>query len=647
MFEQLESIDSVTYDYRYPEGLNLKPGSEIHDDIVRMVMERADAASSFIKPRFAKWRELDRILTAYIDLDEEEKDIIWDDYRKPVSIVVPLSFANLETLLTYQVAAFLNDPIFRYEGVESRDTIGAILMQHVIDKQNRRFKNPLALHTMWRDGIVYGIGPVVVEWDRIMGYRKAEGNFFSRTAAKFFKSGPLREYVAMFEGNRIYNIDPYNYLPDPNTPLHLVQESEFQGWIVRRNRMSLLEDELGENSPWFNIKYLRHVRNLQSKYFVADGETGRYDSSLITSDSFRADDITNPVDVVCMFVNLIPSEWGLGDSDYPEKWFFAVAGDKYLIAASPQGTDHNMFPIAVDCPSFDGHGLAPTSPLEVTYGMHHAINWLWNNHVTNVRKSINDQLVIDPSIINYNDAATPKPGKLIRARRSAFGRNLRDAIFQLPVSDITRQNIADISVLKSLADEVSGATEAVKGLRRRTSERVSATEAMQVSNAALSRLEKYAKVSGWQSYFDLANIVAANTKELMSEEVSIKLTGDYAQELQSEYSDGFVNVSPSDIDVFYDIIPHDGSIPGNNDTQAWVQLYQIIANNPIIGQRFDLVRIFKHIARGMGAKNVDEFIAKANISSKVMMEEDIQKQVDKGNMIPVEKLSEVTNAPAY
>ena len=59
--------------------------------------------------------------------------------------------------------------------------------------------------------------------------------------------------------------------------------------------------------------------------------------------------------------------------------------------------------------------------------------------------------------------------------------------------------------------------------------------------------------------------------------------------------------------IDYDVVPHDGSSPGGEPPDLWVQLYQIMSQNPIVSQQFDMVRVFKHVARQLGAKNVDDF----------------------------------------
>jgi len=112
---------SVNFDYEYPDGLNLKPGSKLHDRIRDEVMERAYESSRVMSTRHGDWNKIDHTLTAYIPVDEEERLLKDGDSRKPISIVFPYSYTVLETLLSYFVAAFLQDPIFKYEGTTPDD----------------------------------------------------------------------------------------------------------------------------------------------------------------------------------------------------------------------------------------------------------------------------------------------------------------------------------------------------------------------------------------------------------------------------------------------------------------------------------------------------------------------------------------------
>ena len=169
-----EGYKQVDYDYNYYEKLNLKPGSELHDSIVRRIMKQVKDSSSIVETRFASWRKVDHTMTTYVELDEYEKSLQQSNPRKPVTIVVPVAYATRETLLTYRVAAFLESPIFRYEGWGDEDRIGAMLLERVIELQMRRFKSALSLYTMWKDDFTYGLGVVACNWETIVGKVKKD-----------------------------------------------------------------------------------------------------------------------------------------------------------------------------------------------------------------------------------------------------------------------------------------------------------------------------------------------------------------------------------------------------------------------------------------------------------------------------------------
>jgi len=429
------NFSHINHDYEYADGLDLKPGSDLHNSLKTKILQRAVEASGVMSNRYTAWNDIDRVLTTYVELDEKEKDIKSKDERKPVSIVFPYSDTILETLLGYMVAAFFQDPIFRYEGVSPEDTIGAILLEKLIGLQCYRAKVPLELHTMFRDGLAYGFGVVIPYWDKIYGKKtvKREKGFFSVIRNMFVREGfekDVEENVLLFEGNKLSNVDPYLCLPDPSVPIHRIQDGEYFGWVDRTNYMDLLSEERNSDDL-FNVKYLKSVHNKQTSIFGEDksdrerksmGGTTQYTQSGSHGQVPRTSMSTNNVDVINMYIKIIPKEWKVGDGEYPEKWLFSLAADDVIIRAKPIDLDHNMFPVAICAPDFDGYSTTPISRLEKLFGLQKIVDWLFNMHIANVRKSINDMFVYDPYLVNSNDLKNPGPGKLIRLRRPAWGR---------------------------------------------------------------------------------------------------------------------------------------------------------------------------------------------------------------------------------
>jgi hypothetical protein len=630
------------YGYVYPKGLNLKPGSPLHQKLINKIYQRCRESSMEMQKRFKTWKKIDRNLTAYIPLDEAEKLVKEKDDRRPVSIVVPYSYATLETLLTYMSAAFLENPIFRYEGVSPEDTIGAIMLEKVVELQATKAKMALNLHTSYRDGFAYGIGIAAPTWEKTWGKKTVLQNdgFLSAVFGKWIGSGQKKvsEDTILYEGNVLKNVDPYLFLPDPTVPTHDVQKGEYVGWIDSTNYLRLLDMERYDEDI-FNVKHLSELTGASafSLFNTEKSDSGRYER-FTGSSMYNVEG--RPVDVIWMYVNLIPKEWELGDSEYPEKWLFGYAADRIIICAKPIGLNHNMFPISVCAPDSDGYSVSPVSRMEMVYGLQETLDWLFSSHMANVRKSINDMLIVDPSLINVNDLKDPAPGKLLRMRRAAWGRGVENAVKQLTVQDITQNHIKDSGYIADLIQKCTGSVDSVMGFQRKTSERVSATESRDTRSGALSRLAKTAKLVSLQMMQDLAYMIASHTQQLMSQELYVSMTGRFQEQLIAEYGDvGKMKVSPFDIVVDYDVTPKDGSMPSGEGSDLWVQLFQIIGQNPLLMQQFDVPRIFAHIARGLGAKNVEEFKMKQPpVQAQVMPDEEVAAQAQAGNVVPINQI---------
>lgn len=625
-----KALMDVKYDYKYPNNADLRPGSELHDSIVDNVLEYAQTSYDVMKRRHPYWKEIDHKLTAYITLDDAEEIIKERDTRKPVSVVVPYSYATLETILTYFISVFLEDPIFRYDGFTSEDKIGAILLEKVIELQCIRNKVGLALHTQLRDSLIYGFGVSTPYWDDDWGKVTTVDESGAKT----------RQIQMLFEGNILGNINPYMYLPDPSVPIHEPQRGSFVGWINETNYIEILQDEQYDNN-FFNGRYVKHIDGRTSiTQSDAEGKETKFGGKLRDQDKTE---LTLPVDDIVMMINIIPKDWKLGTGEYPEKWLFVISGDLILRCAMPMDLDHNKYNISICAPEYDGYSSSPISSLELIYGLQEILDFLFTSHVANIRKAINDMLIVDPYLINMADLAKPGPGKLIRTRRAVWGRGVENAVKQLQVVDVTKNHMQDAGIVMDVMSRGSGAVDSLMGIMRGGSERRSATESRETRAGAVSRLAKAAKIASIMMMQDLAYFFASHTQQFMTMDTYIKIKGRYEEELVEEFgSVGGIKVSPFNLSVNYDIISNDGTTMNGDFAESWIQLYQIMSGNPAVGQAFDMVRIFKHIARMMGAKNVNDFVIRGgSVRTRQMQDAQVEKELQEGNIIPV---SEAANA---
>ena len=629
-----------SFSYNYPDDLDLKPGSDFHNGLRSKIWQRAQESRNEISKRFSSWREMDRTLTTYIPLKDKEEALQKKDPSKPVSIVFPYTYSMLEALLTYLTMAFFQDPMFQYEGVEDDDTIGAMLMELVIRLHCIKNKVPLAVHTVLRDCLVYGVGVAIPGWKTVYGRKPIKSTIITQsdlgeqitTDVQMIKS-------LLFEGNDLSNIDPYMWLPDPSVSSANTQDGEFIGWVDRDNYINLLGNESEPKTNLFNVKYLKSKKDKRSTFALDQSDRGvKFGGSSELNRSMT--NSTNPVDVIKMYVTLIPKDWELSEYEYPEKWYFELAADDIIIACEKADHNHGMYPISVASPEYDGYSITPIGRVETLYGLQHTLDFLFNSHISNVRKAINDMLIVDPYLVNINDLKDPQPGKLIRLRRPAWGRGVDKVVQQLVVQDITRANISDSAYITQWMDRISGADQSMQGsLRMSGPERLTSSEFQGTRSSAVSRLQRIAMLIGMQFMQDIGTMFAVHSQQYMSQETYVRIVGRYAEQIKKTLNPKGTNVrvSPYDLAINYDLIVRDGSIPGGNFSQSWIELFKVIGQSPELSQQFDVTRIFMYIAQQLGAKNVEDFRRNMDqIQTQTMPDEQVADQVQRGNLVPLE-----------
>ncbi len=627
-------LSIIDHGYDYPRGLNLRPGHKKHQRLLSQILFFARDSYNHMSQRHKDWREIDRVLKSYTYLptpggkNKKSRDEHGGQNDEMRRIIMPVSSVILDTLLTYFTSAFIRDPIFEYEGTGPEDAYGSILLTRLVQGQAHRNGVPLALHTAWRDMFAYGVGYASPRWEQTLGRRIELGptGFFDQIAS-FFQTGVGRrqsEYELLYEGNVLDNIDPYLALPDPTISAHEVQKGEYFGWIDEDTLSSMLRNE--ESNGFFNLKYLRDMGGPLTSSIFNRGERGLRGQHHPSSSA--------PVDKIWMYIDLIPRDWQLGRSDDPETWVFGVAADTVIFKAEPLDLAHGNIPVASGSPDFDGYSSTPVSRLMSVEELQVLVDFLYTSHVENIRRVINDNIVLDPSLINIHDVNTNKPGKVIRARKRAWGQgNLRESIFQLDVQDVTQGNVSDAQFLMEQAKQATSTMDQLGGSLAPRTSRISANEAQGVRTAGFARLERPAQIVSHQFMLPIARMFASNIQQFMSKDTFVKATGELAERLAEEFGvtpdRERLPVSAEELIIEYDVLAHDGATPGKENPQMLIELFQIMAQNPDLAQHFEMQRFFTHIMRQTGATHVDNFVKKP----QVMEDEEVLKEVDKGNLV--------------
>jgi hypothetical protein len=634
-------FDPATAEYVYPtvDGieLNLRPDSDLHKKIAEKLRERALAAHRHMKKRHPRWREIDKTLVGYIEQDKDEKEEKKRDPRRPTSIVVPLTSAILDIILTYVTNAIVQLPYFRYRPTGPEDAIGVALLENLIENHCARFRVGLQLHTVIRDALAYGLGIASPVWEKQYGRRPQiiEGAPIVDAAGKIIGQQPPTRgsgpEEVIYEGGRLENINPYNFLPDPNIPIQDIQKMEFVGWMAQSNRVTALRQERDPADGWFNARYLAKIDGRSS--LMTEGKP-RKDFTLRTDGDRDARwDAVKPLDDLHMFVDLIPKDWGLGTGEAPQKWVFCLSGDQIIRRAKPVNLDHGLYPVCGAAPNFDGYSLAPTSNVELIQGLQTIADFLMNSHMLAVRKAVNDKIVVDPQLIDVEALTQPDSGWIIPLRAGAWGTNsMAQAFAQLKITDVTQANIPDLANVMNISKEVTGATDILAGIARKTSERVSAAEVENSKGGALARVERLVKVIGLMFMRDAGYMFASHAQQLMSKDTFVKITGRYEDVLRGQYPQGqFAPVSAFDIlNTQYDVMEEDQYSFRGESVSDLNQLLQTITTSPILSQQYDARRMVERIAWMKGIRNMSDY------RIQIVPDQVALQQAAAGNIVPIQ-----------
>ena len=620
----------------------LKPNSPLWRRILEAVETRVSASKSAYSKQHRKWQQNEEDALAYlpeVEIDAHRR--LARERGKPevTTLKIPYSYGILMASHTYWTSVFMSrTPINQFTGRhgESQQQIQAL--EALIDYQVQVGQMLVPWYMWLLDAGKYGLGVIDIGWvdefsvvsqieetpDRFLGVLDT-----GRTTRRKFS-----QRIPGYSGNRITNIRPYDFFPDPRVPVRFFQKGEFcaarmeLGWntILKRLEQGYYISEA------VDILRNREVHGNTYDYRVEGSsqiDLPEPQAFYVPSDSSGSKKQLNNavVSVVECTIELVPSDWGLGRGTYPEKWVFTTTSDYHVVlGVQPLGANHDKFQFAVLEYEPEGYSLTARGVPEVLKPINDTMDWLINSHLYNVRKALNDQFIVDPERIELSDLENPQPGGAIRLSPGAYGDDVRTVLTQLPVSDVTRTHLTDLQAMFGVGQRAVGISDQLMG-QIATAGRRSATEVRTGAGFGINRLKttsEYFSAMGWSP---MAQMLVQNSQQYYEAEKQFKIVGQLMQEAGQE----FINVSPEDILGFYDFIPVDGSQPIDRLAQAtlWNQLLGQLRNFPDILAQYDMGRIFEWVAQLAGLKNISQFRV------ELAPDEQLLAQAQAGNVVPL------------
>lgn len=628
--------------------LEIAPTDPLHKRVLDAVRDRIRASKSAYSSRHEKWQKAEERALAY--LPEREVDALRRVKREQGSpqyttIQIPYSYAMLMTSHTYWTTVFMaRTPVQQFSGRHGESEQNTQALEAIIDYQVQVGEMLVPWYVWLYDVGKYGVGVMGTYWDTefttVSEIVEKEEMFLGIIKTGNKKKVKQSRRVMGYQGNRNYNVRPFDFFPDPRVSLANFQKGEFCAVYTRLGWNTILKRKA--------LGYYTNIERLRGAASGApDGDRvpgsgqlqlpNSYDFYFNTSEkSDQNKTLQNAmVEAYECCIELVPSDWGLGKNTLPEKWVFTV-DTKYttVIGAMPLGMNHDKFPWNVIVLEPDGYVIAPRGMSEILEPVQNTLDWLLNSHFYNVRKILNGQFLVDPSRVVISDMLDPQPGGIIRAKEAAYNTDMREAISQLQVQDVTQTHIRDMQVMQMIGDQALGVNDSIRGAL--TGGRKTATEIRSANTFGISRLKTSAELFSAQGWGPQAQMLVQNTQQFYDGEKMFKIAGDLMQQTNAQ----FTQVTPDSILGFYDFVPVDGTLPIDRFAQAnlWREMFIGLRQMPEIMQQYDMGKLFAWIAQLAGLKNINQF------KIQVVPDQVAAQQAQAGNVVPLQQQPKLPNS---
>lgn len=616
--------------------------SDISRRILAEVKYRIQSTNKDVGERHKKWKEAEDRALAFIPERDVDKARRTDrDNGLPVytTIQIPYSYAVLMSAHTYLTSVFMGrSPVFQYSGRHGEGEQQIQAMEALVDYQTTVGYALPSLYTWLYDAGKYGAGIVGLWWDTKIDYvsyivAQPKVDMMGNQVGE--EKRQITAAIPKYKGNRIYNVQPWDFLWDTRFPLAQFQKGEYCG--VRR--VLSWNDLLRRKAQGYYINLDKlPMRGMRGNFLQGSGED-MGSSALIRPESTDPNILSyerdmgiqgkHPVIVGIyeMYVELIPKEWSLGASEYPEKWVFTVNDDvTVLLGCQPHGAFHCMYPFSVLSLEPEGYGLVTRGIPELLEPVQNTVDWLVNSHFFNVRAVLNNKLIVDPSRLVMKDVLDPLPGGVVRMKPEAYGTDAKTTYSQLTVTDVTQNHLRDIQLMFGMGERTVGVNDQIMGLLQ-SGGRKTATEVRTSTSFGVNRLKTVSEYFSAVGFDPLSMMMVGNSQQYYDGEQKFKIAGDLVQEAGQQ----FMTITPDLIAGSYTFVPVDGTLPIDRYAQAnlWKELMAGMRNFPEIGLQYDMARIFEWVAKLAGLKNITQF------RSQIAPDQNLLMQAKLGNVVPL------------
>jgi hypothetical protein len=614
-----------------PTGRFTRTITKLGQDYVTL----GEQALNYIMPEFDIAHDL---LNAWEQVEREDFDL--KDRFSPNRFILPMTATHLWTMATWISQALFGEASpHQVEGRGPEDEESAELMNQLL-RWNAEQQPTYFLGFQWvLDSLTYNRGVMFDEWrpqykvqievvDAVNPFEMdEEGN-----PKVYQKPQKVRKAVGGY--NYIELVSPYNFLLDPMLPIWRFQDGRFAGhrtlisWteLNRRSQLDVESPEYVDAATVERIKKAQDSANAGAPLGQLTTNPMATSTSHYRSRSYIERNRTNSptgitradkhdggiVEVHVLWIRIVPSDYGISDSDIPTVYQLMLANRKDVLSLNEVTYEHDMFPYSIGEARSSGHYQSNQSWALMLKPMQDYIDYLKDRRHEALARTVGNIFIAKTDKVDLDDFLDPKKeGKIIAVHPDANSERLDDIIRQVPINDMTKGLYQDMEMFINFSETVTAANSQMQG--NAGDETNSATAFAGNQQMASGRLMSIARMLSVIGLVPQTRRFVKNFQQFLDDELVIKLKGDHLNFPSTMREDRFATLSRDTIQGDFDYIAHDGTIPGA-DSKAVAAATRLVEAAMIAPQIFepapgnlDLRSILLETAKKAGL-NVERFV---------------------------------------
>lgn len=574
---------------------------------------------------YDQWDRYDEVYRGERQADAQDKKA--DARGEPTKMILPLTFGQVQTFVAFGHQLYNQRDTYAEIIASGQEDEPAAKIATAVIEQNLIYNKYRAVKLIQKltDIARWGLGITKESWvkettpviNEVVDQAKMST---ARPDMAAPVAPPMKQevtYATKYLGNKIVNISPYRWFPDARLPISRWTDGEFCGDEIEESKVSLERNPLVAGMEYVSDLGAESFKDRRMTFLKRNSEPNVMGASvkpayvLLTEIQIRLNPSKTMIDV----------DLPLGEHDCEQVYIVWIVNDDRIVRISEAGYNHEEF--GYNCAQLfdDQNRFVNFSLCEILSALQDTSTWFLNSHITNVRKNIFNQTVVDPSAIIMDDIIKRRP--VIRLQPGRAGSGVDTWIKQLQTPDVTAGHVGDIGILSSMAKEASGINETLLG--QFSPGRRSAKEAGNVANYAAARLIMMFGSIWESSEAPMIRKMLSNNRQGLDEPTLVRVYGQINTQMevqgalslvpglapQQQAGPAMQSVTKENLVGNYDLAVFNGTLPSQRQSNAQILLnwLETALKDPrvVLVTGLDPQLVLFEVFELLGVRNVNRF----------------------------------------